>query len=106
MYRGLPIMRDGGWYFLKQEIQDRWYQIERALLWATNVLLTAGRANLKLGWEPGTVPSTCGYCNRHTEVVFARCCVMKSQDAFVPLMALCSWSISLVGVAKTADKAP
>ena len=104
--RGVPITRDGGWYFLKQEIQDSWYRLERALLWVTNVLLTAGRVNLQLGWEPGPVPSACGYRNRHTEEVFARRCAMKSRDAFVPLMALCSWSISLVGVAESADKDP
>jgi hypothetical protein len=105
-YCGVPITQDGGWYFLGQEIQDRWHRLEVALLWVTNVLLTAGRVNLQLGWEPGLVPSACGYHNRHMEEVFMRRCTMKSRDAFVPLMALCSWSFSLIGVAVSADKYP
>ena len=62
--------------------------------------------NLQLGWEPGPAPSSWGYRNRHTEEVFARRCAMKSRDAFVPLMALCSWSISLIEVTASADKYP
>ena len=72
----------------------------------TNMLLTTGRVNLQLGWEPGLAPSSWGYHNRHTEEVFAQCCAMKSRDAFVPLMALCSWSISLIEVTASADKYP
>lgn len=105
-YRGLSIMREGGWYFLDPDIQHKWYRLEQSLLWVANTLLSGGRVNLQLDFEPGPVPSSCGYLNKHVEERFARRCAMNSRDAFVPLMALCSWSISLVGASLTANKAP
>ena len=105
-YRGLPITQHGAWHFLDIDVQTKWHRLETALLWVANVLLTAGRVDLPLGWQPGPVPSSCGYRNRHMEENFARRCAMKSRDAFIPLMALCSWSISRVGDSQTANHVP
>lgn len=105
-YRTVSIKQNGGWHFLDPEIQDKWLRLEKSLLWMANTLLSGSRANLPLGFDPGPLPTSCGYLNNHAEERFARHCAIKSRDAFVPLMALCSWSIALVGNSMAMNKVP
>jgi hypothetical protein len=93
-YRNLPIVRSGGWYFLEPQVQQQWWRLEMALRWVANVILSSGAALLSLGFNAGPYPSSYGYTRNHTEERFARYCAMKARDAFVPLMALCTFAIS------------
>src|ERR1700759_2291298 len=71
-----------------------------------NVLLSKGEVNLPLGWCPRPIPRSFGYLDKHAKEVFARRCAIKSRDAFVLLMALCSWAISLIGTSLTKNNEP
>ena len=108
-YRSLPIIREGNWYLLDPNIQQSWWRLETALRWMANVLLTSNNTLLPLGFNAGPFPSSYGYTKKHVEEHFARGCAMKSREGFVPLMALCTFAISLTKPSsgpQTSSKTP
>jgi hypothetical protein len=93
-YCNISVIREGGWYFLSVEVQQRWLRLEQALRWVATVILSDNRVNLPLGFNAGPFPSAHGYLQKHKEESHARYCTMKSRDAFLGLMALCAFAIS------------
>lgn len=69
------------------------------LQWIAEELINEAGVLFPLGPKLGPFPSACGYLNRHAEDSFARGSAMKSRDAFVPLMALCTFAIACAGSA-------
>jgi hypothetical protein len=93
-YRNIRIIREGNWYLLSLEIQARWLRLEQALRWVASAILSDNRVNLPLGFNAGPFPSAYGYLQKHRDESHARYSAMKSRDAFLGLMALCSFAIS------------
>lgn len=100
-YRNVPIVREGAFFILEEKVRHSWQRLENALRWVANALLSSNNVLLPLGFNAGPFPSSYGYISRHMEERFARQCAMKSRDAFVPLMALCTFAISITKPSQT-----
>jgi hypothetical protein len=97
----MPIQySDGGWH-LASEVQARWARLENNLRHCISVLDTASRMLVPMGSVDPPPPSTFGYLRSHKHKYQAERCALTSRDAFVTLMAQCSFSIAYL--AKTTD---
>jgi hypothetical protein len=90
----LPIVYDYGWR-LSRNVADSWWSLEECLLAITVELFTSASVFHSLDFAYFRKPSQYGYRRAFTKRHRARNCCMNAHDAFVPLMALCSYAISL-----------
>jgi len=94
-YKSLPIERVGICYRLSAAVREKWRDLEYSFLIVAQELLSqapGGLFPLESRYFP--FPHTYGYLRDHTRERAARKCAMRSRDAFIPLMALCSMGIS------------
>jgi hypothetical protein len=94
-YRTIPIemvqIGDVQLWCLSQDLQQRWLNLERGLCLATHHLLSYWSS---IDYEFYPTPSVFGYCKLWKTESTARHKAMLSRDAFLPLLATCSWSIA------------
>ena len=91
----LPMERDGYSWRLSRETQIQWARLETGLRVVISCLIRESPALLPLDFTPFRLPSEYGWGNTSTNERRARKLAMRSRDAFNPLMALCSFAISL-----------
>ena len=85
----------GGWY-LDPQLQNQWWQLEQALLLLYQVVLTLRPEFLHpINLMPFRLPSQWNYRKSHETERLARIRVLNSRNAFVPLIALCAYAISV-----------
>ena len=85
----------GGWY-LDRQLQDQWWQLEQALLMLYQVVLTLRPEFLHpIDLRPFRLPSQWNYRKIHGTERLARIRAFNSRNAFVPLIALCAYAISI-----------
>jgi hypothetical protein len=92
--RTLPVIWDGRIHFwgLSPDVLYLWWSLEMCLICVARELFSSTTA---LHSQTFQVPSDYGYCRPHGKRDRAVRCSMRAHDAFVPLMALVSYAISL-----------
>jgi hypothetical protein len=95
-YRTIPIEKvqtEGGqgWH-LSPDLQGRWHRLECGLCTATCHLLSYWTS---LNYRFYPMPSIFGYGRVWESESTARHKAILSRDAFLPLLAMCSWSIAM-----------
>jgi hypothetical protein len=92
--KSLPIeQKETGWC-LSLELQGKWTRLENGLRSAALSLLTY-RHTIRTEFSTYPFPREFGYTRAHNTKSQARSSAMRARDAFIPLMALCSFAISL-----------
>jgi hypothetical protein len=94
-FRSLPIDFDRGRYELSQNVQTLWHSLENCLIAATWELFRAANVMHHLSFQPFRYPSEYGYRRTYINKKQTRRLALMARDAFVPLMAMCSYAISL-----------
>jgi hypothetical protein len=90
----IPIVADGFVYRLSPSVAETQQRLELALIFVTESLNTQSRFALPLDFRFFRVPESFSYMRTHKQRRFAIKCAMMSQDAFIPLMAMCSMAIA------------
>jgi hypothetical protein len=93
--RTLPIVRERSFWRLSPTVVTQWSQLETALQSIIKTLLKASRVLLPLDFQWFKQPSAFGYQQAFPSDKTLRRLVFKSRDAFIPLLALCSFAISM-----------
>lgn len=83
------IIHDGHGYRLKPEEVTLWQNIEYTLL-AVSAALSPGQLT-SLNYHEPEPPSAFGYARSHSQLKFAKKCVIKSLNAFQRLLGYCSY---------------
>ncbi|TCD67304.1 hypothetical protein EIP91_000274 [Steccherinum ochraceum] len=97
-YHTVQIQQVHGQCTLAPHIMQSWLSLESALLWVASFLINSSPvANqlFPLDLSTFTTPSKCGYTRLFYDEEKCRRCVMRSRDAFVPLMAVCTMAIAI-----------
>lgn len=99
MSRQPDIIYDGSTYRLNAEQMALWQNIEFVMV---TVSKATGSGHLvSLEHREPHPPSSYGYTRSHSQLKFARKCVLKSLNAFQRLLAYCSYSITQSGLSST-----
>ena len=86
---------NGSWY-LDRQLQEQWWQLEQALILLYQAVLTLRPEFLHpLEFQPFRLPSQWNYRKTHESERLARIRVLNSRNAFIPLIALCAYAVSL-----------
>lgn len=97
-YHTVPVQKSLNQWSLAPAIVASWMSLENALIWVSNFLLTkspvANEGVFPLDFKIFTAPSRFGYYKTYDVQEKCRRSVMRSRDAFVPLMALCTMAIA------------
>ncbi|TCD65770.1 hypothetical protein EIP91_002209 [Steccherinum ochraceum] len=98
-YGTAPVEKINGSYHMKVSLQQSWISLESALLWMGRTLLLDARAQnralLGLDFVEFRLPSTYGYGSAYDNDHDCRRSIVRSRNAFIPLMALCSYAIAV-----------
>ena len=94
-FRSLPIVFDRGRYELAKNVQFLWHSLEKCLIAATLELFKAAEVLHHLSFASFKYPSEYGYLRTFINKKQIRRLALMARDAFVPLMAMCSYAISL-----------
>ena len=81
---------------LSPETQNQWARLETGLRVVTYALMKEAKVLLPLDFRHFRLPSEYGWGCEVGEERYARKLAMRARDAFNPLMALCSYAISLL----------
>ncbi|KZP13410.1 hypothetical protein FIBSPDRAFT_692578, partial [Athelia psychrophila] len=82
-------------WFMKDEIYEGWQDLEVALATITQEILQFSKVTLPLEWEWFPLPSKYNYQCGHLGVEKFKKSIMLARDAFMPLMAICSFAIAM-----------
>ncbi len=89
---GLPIVHDGGWYYLERTLAESWTSMEGGLVYVGCALLSVFLLPLGSGTR---YPYHFGFNKKHQSERAARNCAWNSLQAFLELIAYCRHAISL-----------
>jgi hypothetical protein len=89
-WHALPIKRVVGGWKLAHSVAEQWENLERTLAFVGLETISAAKVLLPLEFRSFPTPKTYEYLRAHCSEGIARSCAMRSCDAFVPLMVLCS----------------
>ena len=93
-----PVVQpeEGGRYMLDRSLAARWWRLEEALILVYTAVF-AIRPDLAqpLDFKPYRLPHQWGYLKTHEDQYHARIRIWNSRNAFVPLLALCAYAVSL-----------
>jgi hypothetical protein len=104
-YHSLPIQSPV--WKLAPSLAAQWEILEDALLFIANKVLPEGNQLYPLEFSVFHLPRTYGYLRSHRSEHLARKSAIRSRDAFVVLMALCSFTIARFhGAVLPADVEP
>jgi hypothetical protein len=95
--QSLPLECTYSRYHLARELQHRWYRLEANLYDVIRKLLKAGNALFPLDFAEFPLPNTFGYLRDHKEKRHAINCAKNSRAAFMPLIAMVSFAMALLG---------
>lgn len=95
-YYSLPINPSAGRYTLARYLREKWMRLEHNLQTFASALLTktSNSGRYPKAFTLPRFPSTNGYLQSHPTEEDARYFALYSRDAFVPLMAMCSFAIA------------
>jgi hypothetical protein len=93
-FNTLPLEWDYGWS-LSPSVAESWQSLETCLETATVALFNAVGALHLLEFRVFRRPSQFGYSRKFRKSDQSRRCCINGRNAFVPLMALCSYAISI-----------
>lgn len=93
-FYNIPMERDGHLWRLSRSVQTQWERLETALIVIASFLIEYSYAFMPLDFSTFRLPSQYG-CRAVGEERYARKIAMRCRDAFIPLMSLCSFAISL-----------
>jgi hypothetical protein len=93
-FLSFPLECDGVRFRLSTNICEKWLNFEYALQLMINTLFQAVNVIFPLDIEDYPLLTDFGYPRLHVHETTARKCALMSQDAFLPLMAMCSFAIS------------
>lgn len=89
----LRIEAIGGRWQVSPKVQMAWSQLEESLKMAANILMSGRFLPLYWSWFP--LPVSFGYGRTHRTPKIAAKCAKVSQDAFVILAAMCSFTMAM-----------
>jgi hypothetical protein len=92
LHQTLPIESYGDRWILSEDVRMRWHRLEHNLHTLASSLLD--RAQLTPSFTFWPLPSRYGYLQTYPTEEDARHYAMYSRDAFVPLIAACSFAIA------------
>ncbi|KAK0487977.1 hypothetical protein IW261DRAFT_1559022 [Armillaria novae-zelandiae] len=90
------INAEAGAWILDEEIRVEWITLEKHLRALLSACLHLSTAPLPKLWQPWSYPQRFGYRHSHSTRCWAAIAVLRSRDAFVPLMAAVGFGIYLM----------
>lgn len=106
MFDSFPIIKGVAGYQLSIPLAERWARTEQALRLMVQILCTHSGTCFPLDFSYYPLPSSFGYLRPHRTIRTARKCAKKSRDAFLPLMAMASYTCAITLKDRLADDPP
>jgi len=92
-YKSFPVIQTNEGWCLDLALRERWFRLEECM-YATAKHLLTNQGVMNSTFDVYPYPRSFGFAACHPTQGAARRAALKSRDAFVPLMALCSFAIS------------
>ncbi|TCD62108.1 hypothetical protein EIP91_007462 [Steccherinum ochraceum] len=97
--RSVEVERKHGRWLMEVTLQQSWVSLELALIWMARTLLSKAKGGhhtmQNVEFSEFRLPSSYGYGGTHETERGCRRAIMRSRNAFVPLMGLCSFAIAV-----------
>ncbi|KIJ38000.1 hypothetical protein M422DRAFT_259386 [Sphaerobolus stellatus SS14] len=90
-----PLDSNGSVWGLHPGVIETWAHLENALYFISKRLLSKTNVNLPVDFAFTRLPHTYGYCKKFLSSKRAKSAVLRSQQAFMPLMAMVSFAIAI-----------
>ncbi|KIJ28105.1 hypothetical protein M422DRAFT_54767 [Sphaerobolus stellatus SS14] len=91
----LPIIQHGGYWQLHPALIEAWARLENALYFVFKKLIAKTEVNLPLDMYLTKMPHTYRYRGKFISPKQARNCILRSHEAFLPLMTMVSFAIAV-----------
>jgi hypothetical protein len=92
-FESVPVKHEYGWK-LSPELAQHWENLEHCLSFVSQEIISATNPLFSLEFRYFPCPTHYGYLRPHRSEIVAQKCAMRACDAFAPLMAMCSLSLS------------